>query len=140
MPKTTFSGGGTDATEGVPDGTRRADEREQSDADERELDQLERPGDQPIELTDTEAFEVVEDDEPEVEPEPVPTGTAADVLEWVDGDWAKAQRARSAEYRRRGERARTSLLAELDRVIATRPDDGSDDDGESDDDGNSDRS
>lgn len=99
MPKTTAAGGSTDATEGVPEGTRSADEREPAQP------AIGAPAEdgmaEPVELPE------------------VPGGTIAEVLDWVnddpgDEDPPRVDRALAAE----GQRAtpRTSLVATLEQI------------------------
>jgi hypothetical protein len=47
----------------------------------------------------------------------VPDGTREQVLEWVDGDRVRAQAARDAEVAK-GDKARSTLLAALDQLLA----------------------
>jgi hypothetical protein len=60
-------------------------------------------------------FRVVEDLPPGPDPEAVPDGTIAVVLDWVGGDPARAARALQSEQAR-GEQARKTLVADLEQL------------------------
>lgn len=57
------------------------------------------------------------EDEAVVDPDAVPDGSAAKVLEWVAGDRDRAARALDAEQAK-GEQGRKGLLADLSKLIA----------------------
>jgi hypothetical protein len=130
MPKTTAAGGGTDATEGVPEGTRSADiydPVEFEPAPSGQLDVEERDG---LTLVGEQGPETVQRD---LDVADVPAGTIRDVLDWVGLDADRAALARQAESVR--PITRTGLLAELDSRFPERSagrDDGGDDGGNSD--------
>lgn len=69
-------------------------------------------------VEDDTAAEVVAVEAPPVPvvEEAVPDGSAAVVLSWVDGDPARAERARAVEVER--EAPRSTLLAQLEKVAA----------------------
>lgn len=54
---------------------------------------------------------------PEPDPDAVPDGTIPAVIDWVDGDKVRAQRALDAEQAK-GETARTTLVNQLQQLLA----------------------
>jgi hypothetical protein len=62
-------------------------------------------------------FRIVEDPPPGPDPEAVPEGTIAVVLDWVNNDPARAERALEVEEAK-GDRARSTLVADLTAIAA----------------------
>jgi hypothetical protein len=83
---------------------------------QRWLDSLEEPPEpETVELPEEDAVEPEPEDEDTVEMEPVPEGTAAEILEWVEGDIDRAQAALDAEQAK--DKPRVGLTADLEKIL-----------------------